>query len=482
MLSSLYRPFCRVVLAATIALGASRSLWAQDAGGVPAGQPPADVAALSRLVDEQRKLLEAQGRVIEDLTRRLSTLEQQAKAATPEVQERLQEIEQSIRTLPEITPKELSQTAEFPGSIRIPGTEAAIRFGGQVRTLLVRNIGALGTEDRFVTSSIPIDGTPEAGKESRTTLTANPSRFEVDLRTPTAVGPLRAFLSGDFAGSNRTYRLRHAFGQWRGLLIGHTWSAFSDPEAEPDGLDFEGLNAISLFRQTGIRWTRPLNDRYEMAFAIENPSPDITGASGINQIPDVIARVRFNAGEQPTGRRILFRSGGHTQAAFLLRQIRGEPDQVPNQTLSTGGYGIHVSGRLPAPWRSQDYLKFATAAGSGIGRYITDLGTLGGQDAVYDPQRNALIALPVYSTYIGFEHWWTERFRSTATFGAVWVDNLDIQPLDALYQTTRSSVNLSYSPIDRVDLIAEFLAGRRVNKDRQDGRSGQVQVGWIFRF
>ena len=346
----------------------------------------------------------------------------------------------------------------------------------------MRNIGALGTEDRFVTSSIPIEGTADAAKESRTTLTANPSRFEVDVRTPTAVGPLRAFLSGDFAGSNRTYRLRHAFGQWRGLLIGHTWSAFSDPEAEPDGLDFEGLNAISLFRQPGIRWTKPLTVRYEMSLAIENPSPDITGATGINQIPDLIARIRFNAGDNPSGRRMLFRGGGHTQAAVLFRQIRGEPNGQSNKTLSTGGYGIHVSGRLPAPWRRQDYLKFATAAGTGIGRYITDLGTLGGQDAVYDPTTNVLVALPVYSTYLGYEHWWTEKFRSTATFGFVFVDNVDIQPFDALHQTTRSSVNLSYSPIDRVDLIAEFLSGRRVNKDRQDGRAGQLQIGWIFRF
>ena len=347
-----------------------------------------DVAALSRLVEEQRKLLEAQGRVIEDLTRRLdehrtklvvasqqrlADLEQ--KAAAPALQQRLKDIEQSISVLPELTEKELGST-DFPGSFKIPGTDAAIRFGGQIRTILVRNLGALGTEDRFVTSSIPIEGTPEASKSSRTTLTANPSRFETDFRTPTAVGPLRAYLSGDFAGSNRTYRLRHAFGQWRGWLVGQTWSAFSDPEAEPDGLDFEGLNAISLFRQPGIRWTRPFKDSYELALAIENPSPDLTGASGVNQVPDFIARVRFNTNENPSGRRLLFRGGGHVQAALLIRQLRGEPIDQANTTLSTGGIGVHVSGRLPAPWRQQDYLKFATAAGTGIGRYITDLGTL----------------------------------------------------------------------------------------------------------
>jgi len=172
-----------VVLTVLTALGAARHAAAQSSAAVPPQTP--DVAALSRLVEEQRKLLETQGRVIEDLTRRLddttklvaasqqrlADLEQ--KAAAPALQQRLKDIEQSISVLPELTQKELG-SPDFPGSFKIPGTDAAIRFGGQIRTILVRNLGALGTEDRFVTSSIPIEGTPEASKSSRTTLTANP--------------------------------------------------------------------------------------------------------------------------------------------------------------------------------------------------------------------------------------------------------------------------------------------------------------------
>ena len=333
-----------------------------------------------------------------------------------------------------------------------------------------------------MTSSIPVEGTPEASKDSRTTLSASASRLETDFRTKTPVGPLRAFLSGDFAGSNRTYRLRHAFGQWRGFVVGQTWSTFSDPEAEPDGLDFEGLNAVSLFRQPIVRWTKPFRNRFEFSIALENPSPDITGASGVNQVPDVVARVRANYDDEDARRLLFRRGGGHMQAALLVRQIRGEVDTRPNEVLATEGIGVHVSGRIRAPWRRADYLKFATAAGKGIGRYITDLGTLGGQDAVYDSNRNELVALRVYSTYLGYEHAWSDALRSTATFGVVMVDNVDIQPPDSLHLTTRSSVNFSWSPVPNVDVIAELLAGRRVNKDRNDGRAGQFQVGWIFRF
>ena len=482
-----------VALAMVICVRGASARQAQPPGTPPTAQ---DVAALTRIVEEQRALLQQQGTLIENLKKqldatnalvtasqqRLTELEQKTAATAPQVQQALTTIEQTISKLPELTSQELTSPKDFPGSFPIPGSDAAIRFGGQVRTVFVRNFGALGTEDRFVTSSIPIKGTPEAAKESRTTITANPSRFETDLRTPTPVGSVRAYLSGDFAGSNRTLRLRHAFGQWKGFLIGQTWSAFSDPEAEPDGLDFEGLNAISLFRQPGIRWTKALAARGEFAVAIENPSPDITGASGVNQVPDLIARFRFQVRNDPPRHGQLLHGDGHVQAAVLVRQVRGEPEDKVHDILSTTATGIHISGRLQAPWQRRDYVKFATAAGKGIGRYITDLGTLGGQDAVYDSVNDRLIALPVYSTYIGYEHWWTDKLRSTGTFGAVFVDNLDIQAADALYQTTRTSFNLSYSPVQRVDLIAEVLAGRRVNKDRQDGRAGQLQLGWIFRF
>ena len=93
----------------------------------------------------------------------------------------------------------------------------------------MRSIGALGSEDRFVTSSIPSHGSPEAGKTDRTVLSPAPSRLNTDLRVATPQGDLRAFIEGDFAGPARGYRLRHAFGQWRGVTAGQTWSTFSDP-------------------------------------------------------------------------------------------------------------------------------------------------------------------------------------------------------------------------------------------------------------
>ncbi|MGH9460443.1 MAG: hypothetical protein ACRD1X_04465, partial [Vicinamibacteria bacterium] len=109
----------------------------------------------------------------------------------------------------------------------------------------------------------------------------------------------------------------------------------------------------------------------------------MTGATGVNQVPDVVVRIRLDREEVPLF--AFLAKGGHLQAAVLGRQVRGEPPDKPNETVSTGGIGANVSGQMFTKWREgRDNFTFALNGGSGIGRYITDLGSLGGQDAVYD--------------------------------------------------------------------------------------------------
>ena len=465
----------------------------------PKPAPPPTVEELARLVEEQRKLIEAQGKRLAELEKRLEEASALALSTSNEVKEiqqqpmdasvaqaveaRLAEVEQTVQRVPELAVENLK--GEFPGSFKIPGSDAALRIGGRVRMTYVNSFDAIGSDDRFVTSSIPIAGSEEAGKTSRVEFSAGPSRLNFDLRTPTGVGYMRAFIEGDFAGDRDYFRLRHAFGQWRGWLFGQAWSTFSDPEAEPDGIDFEGLNAISMARQPQIRWTRPFAERLSFAAALEEANPELTGAEGVNQIPDLVLRLRWDPEAAPFQFGLL-REGSHIQAAILIRQLRGEaenPEGEPRQTLSTTGYGINLSGVMPSKFGPEkDRVRWAWNLGKGIGRYISDLNAVGGQDAVFNSELAELEALPVAATYAAYEHWWGPKTRSTLTAGYVWIDNLDSQTPDSLKRTERFSLNLAWSPIPRLDLIAEYLWGRRINLDDQSGSAGQLQIGSTFRF
>jgi hypothetical protein len=440
----------------------------------------ARLAELRKLVTDQRALIDQQTQRIVALEKNVAALQQQQGVAplTPSVEERLKQIEQAVQRRPEM-PAEAVSAGEFPGSMRIPGTSSAIKIGGQARMSIVDTFAALGTDDRFVTSSIPV-GDQQAGEDARVVYSPNASRFGIDLRTPFTRSTLRTFIEGDFAGSGNAFRLRHAFMQTNRWIFGQTWSTFSDPEAEPIGIDFEGLNAISLFRQPQIRYSHPIRDGLRLAVALENPAPDLTGAQGVNLTPDFIARIRWEPASARKGL-LGISSAEHVQAAIIGRQLRGEVTDQP-ETLSTGGVGVNISGVLVPLWDKDDRIKFASNNGWGIGKYITDLGSLGGQDAVFDPTTNSLRALPVSSAYFGYERKWRPTILSAFTYGIVNVANLDIQPPDALRRTQRSSFNLTWSPVPQADIAIEFLYGTRVNKDGQKGTSSQLQAGWIYRF
>ncbi len=449
------------------------------------------VAELRRLVDaqgaqleRQARIIESQGRDIESLRMHLGStpgaIERQASAPQQETPPPAQQSPaQEAERVPEM-PTAVVSAGDFPRSIQIPGTESAVRLGGQARMMIVHSLGPLGSDDRFITSSIPVEGEQQPGEDKRTNYSANPSRVNLDLRSQTPVGSFRTFLEADFAGSGNAMRLRHAFIQTRQWVGGQTWSTFSDPEAEPIGIDFEGLNAISLFRQPLIRYTHALRPTLRLAFALEDPAPDLTGAQPVTLTPDFIARLRWDP-ERPRDRPGLARAA-HVQAAILVRVLRGELLDEPEVTLATGGFGVNVSGVSIPRWDAEDRIKFAANFGWGIGKYITDLGTLGGQDAVYDATTNQLRALSVSSGYFGYERLWKPRLTSTVTYGIVNVGNLDVQPDNALHRTQRATINITWSPITDADLVLEFLSGTRVNKDRKRGTSTQIQAGWLFRF
>jgi len=446
----------------------------------------AAIVELRQLLADQRAALDRQARIIEEQGRTLAALQQRVEGTAPPAAaaagtQTLAPQLPASRTAAEPTPDlpaMVVSAGDFPGSIRIPGSDSAFKLGGQARLVAVHTLSALGTEDRFVTSSIPV-GVPRAGDEARTVYTPIASRLNTELRMPSQRGPMRLFIETDFAGAGRTSRLRHAFLQTNRFVVGQTWSTFSDPEADTIGIDFEGLNAISRFRQPLFRFTpNGTSARYQWAFAVENPAPDLTGAQGLNFTPDFIARLKF----QPGQRRGLAVFTDHIQASLLVRQLRGKAPGQSNEALATGGIGGNISGVVVPRWDGDDRIKFAVNAGSGIGRYIAHLRSLGGRDAVYDPVQVSLRALPVASGYFGYEHAWSRVFTTAVTYGVVNVSNLDIQPGDEFHRTQRTSVNLMWNPVPFMDIVVEVLAGTRVNKNGQRASSGQIQSGWTLKF
>jgi hypothetical protein len=481
---------------------------AAPAKAADAAPPPMDLSEVVALLEEQQVELAAQRKLIEQQTRTVGVLQRELdalRAAPPVVKP-----EPAVTETPEAPiamtapsedeqPQTPSQKAEseaadkqetkkevaeaqaddparlaltdFVGAWRLPGTDAALRIGGYVKASVVNSFDPLAITDRFIVGSIPVDDT-DPGVEAESSLTASQSRLNFDLREPTKVGLLRAFIEGDFEGDGDTFRLRHAFGQWNRILAGKTWSAFVDAQATPEEVDFEGLNGRINVRQAQVRLMPRIGREFEFQLSLEDPNPQIENGEGVSRIPDLIASARFQ-----------LRDALHVKVGAMVRQIRGQWEGDPGNTEKDTAWGLTLSGKFDFPmFDERDSVLFQFNGGNGIGRYVNDLQSVGSFDGRFDPVTGELDLIDVLAGYVSAQHWWGESLRSNFTLGYVDVDYAGAtDPAD--YQSTiRASTNVFWSPTPRIDLGGEFLWGKRENQNGNDGDATQVQVAAKYRF
>ena len=430
------------------------------------------LSAQQELIDTQQEEIEKQRALLESVQVQLDRLAA-SHTAGPSQENRAQpQQSMGLDELVAAQPESTSFGDDFKGSIPIPDSDAAIKIGGFVKMSGTYTLDPLGSDDRFVAGLIPVGDSNSDFDDSEVKVSARQSRLGIEIRDLTSYGPLRAFVEGDFAGDNDTYRLRHAFGQFRQILAGKTWSTMVDNRATPEEIDFEGINGRIQVRQTQLRYFPKFGRDVDFLIGLEDPAPDVTGGQGVSQYPDLVASVRRNWSKR-----------WHVKTSLLLRQIEAKWDLDTSVADSTRGWGLSVSGKVGLGNSDErDNILFQLNYGDGIGRYINDLQEVGGQDAEFDPLTGELKTLNVFSGYVAYQHWWRESLRSTLTYSWVDVENLDFQDASAYSRTDRAIINLLWSPVSRVDVGGELLWGLRENLDGTDGTARQIQLGAKYRF
>jgi hypothetical protein len=167
----------------------------------------------------------------------------------------------------------------------------------------------------------------------------------------------------------------------------------------------------------------------------------------------------------------------------LLRQIEADWSVDPTVSGSEFGWGVSLSGKTGmSAWDKRDSIMFQFNYGTGLGRYVNDLQSEGGQDGVFDPLTGNLKTLKVFAGYLSFQHWWKDRVRSTMTFSWVNVDNVSFQADSDYHRTMRAALNLIWSPVRSVDIGAEIIWGERENKNGENADARQIQVAIKYQF
>lgn len=355
----------------------------------------------------------------------------------------------------------------FPKSIQIPGTDLSFSLGGYAKVDVIQDFDAIGDATQFKTNSIPAEGTAAAAEGGRTTIQAIETRFNVDLRSKER---FRAFVEGDFYGSAGSFRLRHAYGEFHGLLGGQTWSTFQDITARPLTLDFEGPDGEVFVRQAMVRYTHGLSPDWKLALAVENPSPQFAVPSGLvgsvkSNAPDFVTSVRYQ------------KKRGHFQAATLLRKIRfaGGPEVADE---SDTGWGMNLSFAVKTV--GTDQLLAQYVVGDAVSRYVE---SLSGQnvDAVLSATGD-LTTLRGQALVVGYIHNWTKTLRSGVAYSWADVDGASLLEGSAIASTQDFRANLILKPYKLVEIGAEALWGRRENQDGSRGDAWRGQFSVIYHF
>lgn len=477
-------------------LNAAAGPGADNKPAIPDEQP-LNLDQVVKLLREQQQEMQQQRQLLEAQSSEIATLKQELKSmrgidlASAPAPARHATMETEVVSAKEQTEKQrATETGEavtsaqvddptrdmlkdITGAWRIPGSNATLGIGGYVKTSVVYNYDPLEIQDRFIVGSIPVDSASVENAEAQSSITASQSRLNFDLHQATHVGIMRAFIEGDFAEENDTFRLRHAFGQWRRVLAGKTWSAFVDTEASPEEIDFEGLNARVNVRQAQVRIMPRYGTDYEFQLSLEDPNPSVQNGQGVTRVPDLVATGRFQPHERL-----------HLKVALLGRQIRAQQEPAQGAGIEKSyGWGLSLSGRFNTPMLDQrDSLLLQLNGGTGIGRYINDLASVGDYDGIINPGDGDLELFDVLAGYVSWQHWWRDNLRSNVTLGLVQIDNPGFLDGGAYYKTSRFSSNVIWTPTPSINIGLEYLWGQRENEDGEDGNATQIQAAVKYMF
>jgi DcaP outer membrane protein len=347
------------------------------------------------------------------------------------------------------------------GYLRFPGTNTRMKLGGFVKTDFFYDINYAGSYyGAFVPSSFPSTPQPKA---SNSTVSMRPSRVFVEFRQPTnnsdeTSSDVKAYLEWDFLGNyDRTsLRMRQYYAQYKNFLAGQTWSAFGDPDAFPDTLEFEGPPGMVGIRQPQFRYTYPLNFHHSIGVSVEKSGTDTPFSTqfgnpiGLSNRPDIVAFYRY---ENPKG---------HLLLSSLFRSVGGVISDTTSPTLKAqrAAYGLSLSN----VWElgtTRDNIQLLGIIGTGISNYYND--NFGfGSDVGFSAD-GKLVTVPSGSVAAGYQHWWSRTYRSTVSYGYLRVNNTAQAPGTNYQISHYATVNLCYSPLFVWMKLHERISSRKLN-------------------
>ena len=304
----------------------------------------------------------------------------------------------------------------------------------------------------------------EFGEDGNFFASVRQTRLGVKTRTPMHGHDLKTIFEFELFGvgpdeGQTTFRLRHAYAEYRQWGAGQYWSTFMDPYVFPNSIEYWGPNGMVFFRNIQLRYT-PVSGKNTVAVALERPGgsgdpgvrvddPLIAGLQGRWPLPDLTAHYRRTD------------DWGHYQVAGLLRyaEIDDLGTDPVDLSQSIVGWGINLSGNVKF---SDDTLKLQFVFGEGIQNYMNDGSVDIGASAPGSSE--AAETLPIVGVVAFYDVTWNDRYTSTIGYSLVDIDNSAGQTAAAFRRGQYALANLLYHPVKNITWGGELQWAKRENK------------------
>lgn len=336
--------------------------------------------------------------------------------------------------------KEAVVLGDMGSSFRMPGSETSVRVYGYAEANLIKDFKGTAPGDMFTNlPEQPLNSSnPSTGK---TVMTAQTSRFGFETSTPTALGPLHTQIEGDFyayvgSTNNRDHlRVRQAYGEYAGWLIGKTWSTFMDLDDGPETADFNGPIGMPFSRPVQIRYTYNTPTGSSFKAALENPS------DGANR-PNLVLAASTS-----------FDWGGAVNARFVSHE-------QSSAGLSKSGTGVGFGGSYKITDDLTFMGQFAQVDGDADNALM--------YGANYPDTSTGTMLLDKSRGYVlGLTNVFSPKLRATLAYGVVESQLGSTDPYvlavgaSGNKKLSQWHLNFFYTPIKNVDLGAELIGGTR---------------------
>ncbi len=336
-----------------------------------------------------------------------------------------------------------------------------VSFGGYAKLAGLYDFQDLNNLQDFITYEFPVPQITDS--RGRLHLSANQSKLHTEFLGKTKKGIIKIYIEGDFRGRNNTLRLNHAYGQYKGFLIGRTWTTLMDLGASPNTIDFEGPNCEVVLKTAMIRYGAEISKHINFTVALETPEPSITNTSSTKSIPqfwpDMIGRINWHG------------KLGHLMLGGVFRDIAYE-DTITHKIKSAQGWGVSFSGSVNIS--KNNLFMFQGVYGKGIAYYIQDISGVGLDLIPKNPGSGTLEPLPAYGVYAALQHHWSSKLNSTLVYGFTYVEDLGFKPNDAYKLGQYFAANLFYDYNESITTAIEYLWGQRTNKDGAKGPASRI--------